>query len=195
MAESKETFPRSAEADSLDALAMDAALGNEESFSRLVKHFTPALMSMISPLSVPPTEKEDLMQEGLIGLYKAVRLFDPALSSFATFARVCMRSSLADVMRKYRHVAPLGETDLLVEDLPADPALSPERILMEKIERQEWMQKVDRALSPMERRVFGLSLQGKKAAEIAKVLGKDKKSVENTLYRLRRKISSPTLFR
>ncbi|MBR2616198.1 MAG: sigma-70 family RNA polymerase sigma factor [Clostridia bacterium] len=191
MSNSKETSPRSVEAESLDALAQDAALGNEESFSRLVRHFTPALMGMIAPLSVPPAEKEDLMQEGLIGLYKAVRLFDPALSSFATFARLCMRSSVIDGARKYRSTA---EEDVSEDaaDACADPALSPEGVLMQKLRWQEWKQRVDRALSPMERRVFGLSLQGRTAAEIASLLGKDKKSVENTLYRARRKLSSPS---
>ena len=195
MAESKEFSTSGEGAASLDALALDAAKGNEESFSRLVKHFTPALLSMIAPLSVPPTEKEDLVQEGLIGLYKAVRLFDPSLSSFGTFARVCMRSSLADVMRRYHRVGTMDDIADLEETLAADPSQSPERILMEKIEWQEIMKKVDRTLSPLERRVFGLNLQGRTASQIAEAVGKDKKSVENTLYRLRRKLSSPELFR
>ena len=94
-------------------------------------------------------------------------------------------------MRKYLY----GTVDALYDGNLMKDMEKAVRILMEKIEREELMKKVDRTLSPAERRVFGLSLQGKKAAEIALLLGKDKKSVENTLYRLRRKLSSPVSIR
>lgn len=181
--------PVAGEETFLDRLALQAASGKDESFARLVDHFTPAICSMISPLAVPPAEMEDLMQEGLIGLYKAVRLFDPALSSFGTFARICIRSALSDGARKYHKLnLDLADGD---DEIPASPSQTPEHILMGKEELRELMNKVDTSLSPMERRIFGLHLQGRRIGEIAEVMGKDKKSVENTLYRLRRKLSSP----
>lgn len=175
---------------SLDEIALGAKSGNDDDFAQLAKHFKAPLISMVSLLDVPKAEEEDLVQEGLIGLYKAVRLFDPALSSFSTFARVCIRSALLDGVKKYRKSGNSVDLEDPEEQLSASPSEGPERILMGKEELRELMQKVDRALSPLERRIFGLSLQGKKAPEIAKALGKDPKSVENALYRLRKKLSA-----
>ena len=186
MAENK-AFPGKENDRLPEALAKEAAAGNEESFSLLAKAFTPALIAMVSPLSVPPAEKEDLMQEGLIGLYKAVRLYDPSLSSFPAFARLCMRSAVLDGVRKYRK-ADLEKADP-DELIPDSPDKNPERILIGREELRELLQKVDRSLSPMERRIFGLRLRGKSVSEIASVTGKEKKSVENALYRLRKKLS------
>ncbi len=174
---------------SLNEVALLAAKGDNEAFSHLVSHFKPALFSMISLLTVPKAEEEDLMQEGLIGLYKATRLFDPALSSFATFARVCMRSALLDAVKKVQNRPLTGALEESEEEFSAPGSQGPERILMGKEELRELMEKVDRSLSPLERRIFGLSLQEKKIPEIASLLGKDTKSVENALYRLRKKLS------
>ena len=141
---------------------------------------------MTAPLSIPEEEKEDLRQEGLIALFKAVHLFDPKLSSFSTFARICMRSAISDGLRKYNRV--LEKADFEEENFSCEE--SPESRLMEKVRLQVMMQKMEDSLSPMERRVFGLHLRGKGASEIASLLGKNVKSVENTLFRARRKLSS-----
>ena len=76
------------------------------------------------------------------------------------------------------------------EEVSAPDHLSPDRILMGKEELARLMQQVEETLSPMERRIFGLKLQGKRCEEIARLVAKDKKSVENTLYRLRKKLYS-----
>jgi RNA polymerase sporulation-specific sigma factor len=171
-----------------EELAFQAKSGNEEAFARLASRFKPALSAMVSGLDVPTAEKEDLLQEGLIGLYKAVRLFDPERSSFPTFARLCMRSALLDHLKELHSQDPAKSLEDLTEQIPASPAGTPERILLGKEELRELMQKVVAGLSPLERRIFGLSLQGKKAPEIAKSLGRSSKSVENALYRLRKKL-------
>jgi RNA polymerase sporulation-specific sigma factor len=182
--------PMNEKISDLSALVLQVKSGNEEAFSRLADHFRPALLAMIDQFSIPDGEKEDLMQEGLIGLFKAARLFDPALSSFSTFARICIRSALLDGVKKYNHSTPLPSLDEMEIQVLAPDHLSPDRILLGKENLAEWMERVDRSLSPMERRIFGLKLQGKSTEEISKVMGKDKKSVENSLYRLRKKLFS-----
>lgn len=169
--------------------------GDEESFSLLAKHFEKALYGMTSSLSVPEEEKEDLRQEGLIGLFKAVHLFDPALSSFSTFARICMRSAVSDGLRRYKRRREDAVEALLEEEIPSSPEENPERLLLEKCRLQEMLQKMDGKLSPLERRVFALHLGGKSADEIALLIQKERKSVENTLFRARKKLSSLFSFR
>lgn len=177
--------------DVLSPEAVQFALADQtgEGFARLAEYFTPALRAMVASLLVPEAEQDDLFQEGLIGLYKAVRLYNPSLSSFATFARLCMRSAILDGLRKYQKLNENADLTEWEDSLPADPHLSPERILMGKEELRMLLQKVDRSLSPLERRIFTLRLQGNSSEEIALLLGKEKKSVENTLYRVRKKLS------
>lgn len=176
--------------EQMNRLVRRAAAGDEAAFSALATHFEPALIRMISPLMLPLADQGDLAQEGLIGLYKAVVLYDPSASSFSTFARICMRSAVMDGFRKYCKEHSGGEVAAIpTEDIPAGDAESPERILLGKEALSSLLRKVDEALSPMEREVFGLSLRGKKVSEIASLLGKTPKSIENTLFRLRKKLS------
>lgn len=176
--------------ESIDSLVRRAYEGDEAAFSALAAHFEPALIRMISPLMLPLADQGDLAQEGLIGLYKAVLLYNPAASSFPTFARICMRSAVLDGYRKYCKDHSVAEISALpAEEIPAGDAESPERILLGKEALSTLLCKVDKALSPMEREVFGLSLRGKKVSEIASLLGKAPKSIENTLFRLRKKLS------
>ena len=189
MSESSEFAPAAVEVSSLDLLAKKAASGDESSFSRLAEHFTPIISAMIAPMGVPSAEKEDLLQEGFIGLYKAVLLFDSDRAAFGTFARICIRSALLDGLRKclsQKEVQsfPLGEELLSAE------AEAPEQVLLGKEGFAECMRKIDSVLSPLERRILGLHLQGTDAVGIAALLGRNKKSAENSLYRVRRKLSS-----
>jgi len=161
--------------------------GDEDCFSHLAKLYEKALWGMTASLSVPEEEKEDLRQEGLIALFKAVYLFDPALSSFSTFARVCMRSAISDGLRKYNR---LREKSELENEIPGSRDDDPEHLLMEKVRLQEMLKEMDGTLSPLERQVFALKLEGKSISEIASAIAKPAKSVENTLFRARKKLSS-----
>ncbi len=175
---------------SLEELAQDAAQGKEDCFSQLSRGFSPTLSRMISGLSVPAEEKEDLRQEGLIGLYKAVLLFDPAVSSFSNFARICMRSAILDGLRRYRRSGGAAELALSEELSLPSPGSDPQEILMGKERLSSLLEKASRSLSPLERRVFGLRLEGKRTQEIAKALSLSHKSVENALFRGRKKLSA-----
>ncbi len=161
--------------------------GDEDCFSHLAKLYEKALWGMTASLSVPEEEKEDLRQEGLIALFKAVHLFDPALSSFSTFARVCMRSAISDGLRRYNRIQEKAE---LEKEVLTSREEDPEQLLIEKLRLQEMMQKMADSLSPLERRVFALKLEGKSLSEISSLVGKSTKSVENTLFRARKKLSS-----
>ncbi|MBQ3074610.1 MAG: sigma-70 family RNA polymerase sigma factor [Clostridia bacterium] len=187
MAEKNAAVPELQTRDLSDLAAL-ARGGDEESFSLLVKAFQPVIFAIVASIDVPPAEKDDLSQEGLIGLYKAVRLFDPSLSSFGTFARLCIRSAILDGLKRYRRVS-LEEYESLEETVAAASSSTPERIVLGKEALGEILQKMEHALSPDEKRIFALRLEGNRVSEIARLLGKDKKSVENALFRARKKLS------
>ncbi len=166
-----------------------AAAGDNTAFSELAKRYEPAILRILSTISVPEADRNDLYQEGLIGLYKAVHLYNPSLSSFSTFVSVCIRSGIADGLRRYQRENSLASVEIPTEEIPDENMGSPERILLGKEELSAVLERIGKTLSPMERKVFGLHLQGKKSAEIARVLEREPKSVENTLFRARKKLA------
>ncbi len=176
-------------ASEICALALLVKGGSDEAFSKLSAHFASAIGAMLSSVEIPSEEKEDLRQEALIGLYKAALLFDPALSSFSTFARLCMRSAITDGLRKYcktPDAEPAEDPDLF----PSDSTIDPQRILIGKEALSDLMSRIDEMFSPLERRIFGLSLRGLSSAEIGRLTGKSPKSVGNALARCRKKLSA-----
>ncbi len=113
---------------------------------------------------LPGADQEDLIQEGMIGLFKAVRDYEKDRdASFSTFADLCISRQI------YTAVEP--------EELVIDQENT--RLLEETIEQE---------LTPLEKQVMDLHLTGMGYREIAKVLGRDGKSTDNALQRSRGKL-------
>lgn len=150
-------------------------------------------------------DRDDLVQEGLIGLYKAIRDFDPERStSFRAFAEVCVtRQVISAVKSATRHKhgplnnyvsfsRPLGADDDDSRDLcdllptravsdPADLVISAERI-------RALQAHVDEVLSDLESEVLRLYVEGKSYQEIAEHLQRHVKSIDNALQRIKKKL-------
>jgi len=174
----------------LSDLALRAKTGDQEAFVSLASHFAPYLKRLISSFLFTKEEKEDLKQEGLVGLYRAVLLFDPDRASFSTYAPFCIRSAVLDAIRRFHRNGKMGEISTEeLEAIPASLTTTPERVLMGKEEIRDLVARMDRVLSPTEQAVFHLLLKGNERTRIAKILGKDQKSVDNTLFRIRKKLS------
>ena len=167
-------------------LVRAASLGEEGAFSLLAKAFEPALHHLADQPGVPRAEREDLRQEGLLGLYKACHLFDPEKASFATFARVCMRSAVVDALRR---ASSAGEVVLLPEgEEVSDSSEDPQKVLMERERLSSLMEEMDRVLSPREGRILRMRLDGMDGAAIAAALGIGVRAVDNALFRARAKL-------
>ena len=142
-------------------------------------------------------DTEDLLQEGMWGLFKAIREYQPARgASFATFADVCVRRQLYSAIaaagrNKHR---PLNESLSLSEmeenkvHLSAGP--DPEYVVLREEEQAELQKKVWEALSPLEKKVLELYLSGMDYLQIAEKLGRTGKSIDNALQRIRNKIKA-----
>lgn len=146
-------------------------------------------------------DSDDLLQEGMLGLLHAAALYDPARdASFRTFAAVCIRRRLVSAVRAagaQRH-RPLNESVPLgtfSSDASPDEAhfpsteQSPEELLIDKEEFLEFRRRVAEALSPLERRVLELYLEGLSYGEIGRSLRKSPKAVDNAVQRVRRKLA------
>lgn len=152
-------------------------------------------------------DSEDLIQEGMIGLFKAVRDYDMGRdASFHTFAELCISRQMYTAVQaaKRRKHLPLNtyisldsksalsgeerENQNLGEILADRVEMSPEELFLDK-ERVAYLEKaIEEELSDFERQVLDLYMTGMSYTEIAKVLGRDGKATDNALQRLKAKI-------
>ncbi len=150
-------------------------------------------------------DSEDLIQEGMIGLFKAIRDYDSGRdASFFTFADLCVSRQMytaVQASRRQKHI-PLnnyislyGNTsenrdgeDALANVLATGSGLNPEDLIIDKenVDRLEML--IERELSSFEKQVLDLYLTGMGYQQIAKVLGRDDKSTDNALQRIKHKL-------
>ena len=142
-------------------------------------------------------ETDDLIQEGMIGLFRAVRDFEPEQgSSFRTFAQLCVdRQILAAVQRSNRKKhSPLNSSISLDAGEDSGKWVSgraednPEDLVISRENAKSFAEMINGSLSSMEMRVLELYLEGNTYGEIAGKLGRTTKSVDNALKRIRSKI-------
>lgn len=151
-------------------------------------------------------EADDLIQEGMIGLFKAVRDYDSGRdASFATFADLCVSRQLYTAVQassRKKHM-PLNtyislysgvlETDgaeetELMNALPLEGGRSPEELFIARENLEALEQMIEKELSIFENQVLDLYMTGMSYMQIAAVLGKDGKSTDNALQRIKGKL-------
>lgn len=179
--------------------------GEKANIDIIMEKYKNLVRSKAKSMYVLGAEPEDLIQEGMIGLFKAVRDFDIGRdASFLTFANLCISRQMynALVASNRQKNIPLNtyvslysngsgddeDKEQLIETVASDKAVNPEELLIDKENVQILQKTIDDALSPMEKQVLDLYLTGMTYVEIAKVLGKDEKSTDNALQRAKSKV-------
>ncbi len=159
-------------------------------------------------------DREDLIQEGMIGLFKAVRDYDTGRdASFFTFADLCVSRQMYTAVQaagRQKH-APLntyislyanasendgtekGEEWELIDSLISQAVRNPEELLIDKENVEHLERAMEKELSVFEKQVLDLYLTGMKYSQIAKVLGRDDKSTDNALQRMKAKLKKAIL--
>lgn len=153
-------------------------------------------------------DSDDLIQEGMIGLFKAVRDFDSGRdASFFTFADLCISRQIYTAVQaagRQKHI-PLNtyislyatarenygqneEDTALVDILAQGFDQSPEEMIIDKENVEQLEKTIEKELSSFEKQVLDLYLTGMSYTQIAKVLGRDEKSTDNALQRIKTKL-------
>ncbi len=149
-------------------------------------------------------DHEDIVQEGMIGLFKAVRDYQPErLSSFRAFAELCITRQIITAIKtatRQKHV-PLNsyislnkpiydeESDRTLMDVIVEGrAQNPEELIIGRENLVSFRDQVDKVLSSLEQDVLNAYLDGKSYQEIADKLGRHVKSIDNALQRVKRKM-------
>ncbi|NIK13624.1 RNA polymerase sporulation-specific sigma factor [Saccharococcus thermophilus] len=149
-------------------------------------------------------DREDIIQEGMIGLYKAVRDFKgDKLSSFKAFAELCITRQMITAIKtatRQKHI-PLNsyvsldkpiydeESDrTLMDVISGTKATDPEELIVNREEVDDIEVKMAELLSDLERKVLALYLDGRSYQEISEELNRHVKSIDNALQRVKRKL-------
>lgn len=170
-----------------EALVASAKSGDQRAFETLAESYKRVLKFHINRYDPPPSLYDDLFQEGLIGLMKAVRSYDGKSSSFATFASLCVRNSIISGVRKYANQTQ-NTIPVRADVSDEETAPSAEEVLFDSVRVRQLYDKVYEALSPYEKIVFEMYLSDITYENIAFVTGKSVKSTSNAVYRIRTKL-------
>ena len=185
-----------------EALCALAASGNRLAEDILVERYTRIVRSCARPYFLVGGDSEDLTQEGMVGLIKAVREYDAAKeASFRTFAELCIRSRLYSVLRaaaRDKHKALNQSVSLDTPDFDSNSYTSgtsdlaqgnPETFLIDREHTAALLSGVRKQLSEFEAKILEYYLDGLSCREIAETVGKPPKSVDNAVQRIRRKVA------
>ncbi len=150
-------------------------------------------------------DKEDIIQEGMIGLFKAVRDFDASKQTqFRSFAELCVTRQIITAIKsatRQKHIPlntyvslsrPIYEEDsekTLLDLISLEYILDPEQILINQETLGITEKRINGVLSSLEKSVLDLYINGKSYHEIASILDKEPKSIDNAIQRVKRKIA------
>lgn len=182
--------------------------GEESIMDYICDKYKNLVRSKAKSMFILGADSDDLIQEGMIGLFKAVRDYDMGRdASFYTFAELCISRQMytavqASKRQKHRplntyisldtgNALPDGEEKegMNLGELLADRSeLSPEELFLDKERVADLERAIEEELSDFERQVLDLYLTGMSYTEIARVLGRDEKATDNALQRLKAKI-------
>ena len=171
-----------------NALVASAKNGNDEAFRLLVDKYNGFLIGYIRSLQVPASEHDDLMQEALVGLLRAVRTYDGVSSKFATYVATCVRSSVVSGLRKYGKQSMEVVSDDVEALMQSSETLTPELQLLDIESTNQLYDRVFSALSKFEGAVFEMYLAEIPYAIIATRLNNNEKSIDNAIQRIKAKL-------
>lgn len=178
--------------------------GEPEHLEYIIKKYKNFVRSKAGKYFLIGGEKEDLFQEGMIGLYKAIRDYRvEKMVSFISFVDLCVNRQIISAVKgstRKKHIPLNFYTSLdrpvyedenstrLLDILPGISSADPAGLLIGKEEKEEFEEKLKRLLSELERNVLTLYLEGLSYVEMSEELDIHIKTIDNALMRVKRKI-------
>ena len=187
-----------------EELVVLSASGDEIATECILGRYKNLVRSKARMYFLVGADKEDIIQEGMIGLFKAIRDFNSQKpASFKGFAELCIKRQIITAVKtatRQKHM-PLntyvslsnpmydGESEGLLEEvLSGTSETDPERLFISK-ENAEFLNiKMEEVLSDLEKSVLAFYLEGKSYQEIGELLDKPQKSIDNALQRVKKKM-------
>lgn len=178
--------------------------GNTEALDYLITKYRMFVKAKARSYFLIGADREDIVQEGMIGLYKAIRDFKgDKLSSFRAFAELCITRQIITAIKtatRQKHI-PLNsyvsldkpiydeESDrTLMDIITSSESEDPEYLMINREEYSRLEEKIGEILSELEQQVLALYLDGQSYNEISEELNRHVKSIDNALQRVKRKL-------
>lgn len=185
-------------------IVMEAKNGDVIALEFLINKYKNFVKAKARSYFLIGADREDIIQEGMIGLYKAIRDFrDDKLSSFRAFAELCITRQIITAIKtatRQKHIPlnsyvslnkPIYDEDsdrTLLDILSGTKITDPEELMINREEYNDIEYKMGEILSELEWKVLTLYLEGKSYQEIAIDLERHVKSIDNALQRVKRKL-------
>ncbi len=187
-----------------EEIALLAQQGDTDASEYLLNKYKNFVRSKARSYFLVGADHEDIVQEGMIGLFKAFRDFKPdKLASFHAFAELCVTRQIITAIKtatRQKHIPlnsyvslnrPVFDEDsdrTLMDVLSGVTTAGPEELLIGQEDYDSIEKTIEEMLSPLERETLNLFLEGKSYHEIAEEMGRHPKSVDNALQRIKRKM-------
>lgn len=188
-----------------ESLVLLAQEGDDKAEEYLIKKYKEVVKTKSHLYFMVGADKEDIVQEGMIGIFKAIRSYDGTKeASFRTFAELCINRQIITAIKRATRLKhsplntsvslnkPLSEEDAsqtLAETLSSGSASDPEAILLLKEVINYIVGNGSDIFSDMEMEVWNEYLRGNSYTQIAKKMGKSPKAVDNAIQRTKRKLN------
>ena len=187
-----------------EEIAVEAKKGNVKAQEYLINKYDSFIKTKAKSYFLIGADKEDIYQEGMIGLYKAIRDFNPdKLSTFKAFAELCVTRQIITAIKtatRQKHIPlntyvslnkPIYEEEserTLLDVLSGFKITDPEELVISQEEKVRIEEEIEKVLSRLELEVLNSYLDGKSYQEIACDLDRNAKSIDNALQRVKRKL-------
>lgn len=172
--------------------------GDDNAFEELLSRYEKLINIKISDYKFSAIEKEDMFQEGVLGLLSAAKSYDPNnKASFKTYAGICIERRLHNLYKSINRKkdVPINSLVSFDEDISDDIGISkdkndddPERVVINKEENKSINHRIKESLSELELKVLSLYVNGSTYKEISDMLSISTKSVDNAIQRIRKKL-------
>ena len=175
-----------------DQLVNIAVSGNQMAINALISRYKYIVIAIARSYFFNNSDMEDLIQEGMIGLYKAIADYRQREDgcSFKNFAYLCVSRRIIDAVKgalRKKSVPAIYFGVFEDGEMPSSE-LNPEEMMIMRDDRREFRQKISGVLSDFEFKVITMYIDGMTCAEICTATGKTAKSVDNAIQRSKKKL-------
>ena len=187
-----------------EELVEQVHLGNTNALDYLITKYLLFVKVKARSYFLIGADKEDIIQEGMIGLYKAIRDFKgDKLASFRAFAELCITRQIITAIKtatRQKHIPlnsyvsldkPIYDEDserTLMDVITSPLTDNPEHLMINREEYSRLEGQMSKVLSELEQQVLVLYLEGRSYNEISSLLNRSTKSIDNALQRIKRKL-------
>lgn len=173
---------------------------NEDANEILIYKYRPLIVNIAQKFIVHcngGVDLNDLIQEGMLGLNEAINTFrEDKETNFGTYARLCIKRKIVTLVKSTRtqknmvlnDCVSIEDEDNLFDRFLMDNSQDPGSVIIENVYEQELVDKLNEQLTDLEKQVFELKLDGFEYKEIADILEKEPKSIDNAIQRIKAKL-------